>query len=66
MTKKILLIVSLLFVSIAYSQEKWTLKKCVEYALENNISVVQPQTLRLAEAQQELIDFGADLMVVVA
>ena len=41
MTKKILLIVSLLFVSIAYSQEKWTLKKCVEYALENNISIKQ-------------------------
>jgi methionyl-tRNA formyltransferase len=37
-----------------------------QVALENNISVVQPQTLRLAEAQQELIDFGADLMVVVA
>jgi outer membrane protein len=41
MTKKILLIASLLFVSIGFSQEKWTLKKCVEYALENNISIKQ-------------------------
>ena len=30
-----------LFVQPAFSQEKWDLRKCVEYALQNNISIKQ-------------------------
>ena len=35
---KFLLIASIFMISSGYSQEKWSLKKCVDYALENNIS----------------------------
>ena len=38
---KFLLIASFFMISSGYSQEKWSLKKCVEYALENNISIKQ-------------------------
>ena len=36
-----LLITSLLYVSLGFSQKKWTLRECVEHALENNITVQQ-------------------------
>ena len=32
-----------LITSISQAQEKWTLQKCVEYALENNISIKQQE-----------------------
>lgn len=35
-------------------------------AIEHDIPVYQPQSLKNAEAQQELADLGADLMIVVA
>ena len=38
---KFLLIASIFMITSGYSQEKWSLKKCVEYALENNISIKQ-------------------------
>ena len=38
---KFLLIASIFMISSGYSQEKWSLKKCVDYALENNISIKQ-------------------------
>ena len=38
---KFLLIASIFMISSVYSQEKWSLKKCVDYALENNISIKQ-------------------------
>ena len=38
---KFLLIASIFMTSSVYSQEKWSLKKCVDYALENNISIKQ-------------------------
>ena len=36
-----LLLTSLLYVSLGFSQKKWTLRECVEHALENNITVQQ-------------------------
>ena len=36
-----LLFISLLFASLGFSQKKWTLRECVEHALENNITVQQ-------------------------
>lgn len=42
--KKSLLIIVLSFVSISFAQEKqWTLQECVNYALENNISIQQSE-----------------------
>ena len=38
---KFLLIITILSVSVSFSQKKWTLKECVNHALENNISVKQ-------------------------
>ena len=38
---KFLLIASLFFVTLGYSQKKWGLKECVDYALANNITVKQ-------------------------
>lgn len=38
---KFLLIIAILSVSVSFSQKKWTLKECVNHALENNISVKQ-------------------------
>lgn len=38
---KFLLLASIFIISNGYSQEKWSLKKCVDYALENNISIKQ-------------------------
>jgi outer membrane protein len=39
--KKLLCIPLLFLVLAAHSQEKWSLQKCVQYAMENNISVKQ-------------------------
>ena len=36
-----LLLTSFLYVSLGFSQKKWTLRECVEHALENNITVQQ-------------------------
>ncbi|MFY0631849.1 MAG: TolC family protein [Flavobacteriaceae bacterium] len=41
MKAKFLLLVSLFFVSIGFSQKKWTLKECVDHALANNITIKQ-------------------------
>ncbi len=41
MKSKFLLIIALFFVSIGFSQKKWTLKECVDHALINNITVEQ-------------------------
>ncbi len=47
---KFILVVSLFYVSVCFSQKKWTLKECVDHALENNITVQQNLlTLELAE-----------------
>ena len=42
MSPKFLLFISLCFiVSVSNAQEKWSLQKCVQYALDNNISIKQ-------------------------
>ncbi|OSY88833.1 transporter [Tenacibaculum holothuriorum] len=49
-TKIVLLATLLLSVTATFSQKKWTLKECVDYALKNNISVKQNQlNVQLAE-----------------
>ena len=52
--KKSIIIAVLLFVLIAQAQnKKWTLKECVEYALENNISVKQSELdIELADIEK--------------
>ena len=46
----LILFLFLIPVTFSYSQEKWDLKKCVDYALENNISVKQADLqVRFAE-----------------
>jgi outer membrane protein len=40
--KRIILLFSILIIAAsAYAQEKWTLEKCINYALENNITIQQ-------------------------
>ena len=34
-------VIAMLFVSLVSAQEKWSLMKCVQYAIENNISIKQ-------------------------
>ncbi|TCK67551.1 outer membrane protein [Winogradskyella wandonensis] len=42
--KKSIIIIAVIFLGItANAQKKWTLKECVEYALENNISIKQSE-----------------------
>src|SRR5690606_20713817 len=42
MCSKQLLFLPLLFIGLsAFAQEKWSLRKCVDYAMENNISIRQ-------------------------
>ncbi|MEP7253605.1 MAG: TolC family protein [Ginsengibacter sp.] len=44
MYRRIKILIALcLITSISQAQEKWTLQKCVEYALENNISIKQQE-----------------------
>ena len=50
MKTKFLLLVSLFFVSLGFSQKKWTLKECVDHALANNITIKQNSlSVELAE-----------------
>ena len=61
MKTKFLLLVSLLFASYGFSQKKWTLKECVDHALENNITVQQNKvSIDLAEKDKE-IQYGSFL-----
>ena len=39
MKTRIILLSTLLFTVLAFSQKKWTLKECVDYAIKNNISI---------------------------
>ena len=51
-------VILLLFGSVAFSQKKWDLKNCVEYAMQNNISVkqsdVQSKISELTSKQSKL------------
>ncbi|MBV7269772.1 TolC family protein [Winogradskyella luteola] len=53
MKKSIIVIVFLLGIFAQAQNKKWTLKECVQYALENNISVKQSELdLELAEVEK--------------
>lgn len=41
MKTKISLLIAILVSSVTFSQKNWTLKKCVDYALKNNITIKQ-------------------------
>lgn len=63
--KKIIIIALLLLTGIAEAQnKKWTLKECVEYALENNISVKQSELDLLATDIDKLTAIGGFLPTV--
>ena len=54
MPKSILPVILALFVSVAVSaQEKWDLQKCIDYALENNLSIQQSR-LNIERAEVNL------------
>ena len=38
---KILFLATILCTSVAFSQKQWTLKECVDHALEKNITIEQ-------------------------
>ncbi|MGG8496381.1 TolC family protein [Tenacibaculum sp. TC6] len=55
MKTKIVLLVVLLSTLSTFSQKKWTLKECVDYALKNNITIKQNQlSLELAEKDVDI------------
>lgn len=41
MKAKLLLLIAFLTTSIGFAQKQWTLKECVDYALENNLTIQQ-------------------------
>ncbi len=50
--KKLIITCSILFTTLSFAQDKkWTLEECVNYALENNISVQQAQNTLLINEQ---------------
>ena len=60
--KKSILILAVSIASFSFAQEKqWTLQECVNYALENNISVKQAQlnAQRAKQQQQGVLQAGA-------
>ena len=55
MKTKFIVFVALIASVTAFSQKKWTLKECVDYALENNISIKQNKlAANLAEKDVEI------------
>ena len=55
MTKNILLIACLFSITFSFSQKQWTLKECVDQALERNISIQQNKlSLELAKKDVEI------------
>jgi outer membrane protein len=70
MNRLIILLVSSFISFFSFGQEKWDLRKCVEYALENNISIkqqdIQAQIAQLTYRQSDLsrypnLNFSANL-----
>src|SRR5207253_11432916 len=70
MSRYIKLAICLLIFTTAIGQEKWDLRKCVEYALEHNISIKQQDiqakiaelTLKQSRASQiPSLNFGTNL-----
>ena len=55
MKTKLLLLAAILTFSFGFSQKKWTLKECVDYALKNNITVKQNlYNIDLAKEDKEI------------
>ncbi|CAM1334226.1 TolC family protein [Tenacibaculum aestuariivivum] len=55
MKTKIVLFITLFTSFAIFSQKKWTLKQCVNYALENNISIKQQKlSVQLAQKDAEI------------
>ena len=61
MKTKFLLLASIFCVTLGYSQKKWTLKECVDYALENNITVKQNE-LNLELTKKDVTDARGDFL----
>ncbi len=61
MKTKFLLLASLFIVSVGFSQKKWTLKECVDYALENNITIQQNKVRIDIAAKDQEIQYGSFL-----
>jgi outer membrane protein len=59
--RTVILFLALLMVTNCFGQEKWTLQKCVDYALKNNISVrqadVQSKIVALTYEQSKLSQY---------
>lgn len=57
MKHKLLLLVALLAITSGFSQKKWSLKECVDYALKNNITIQQNKlSVGLAEEDYEIAE----------
>ena len=58
MNRPILVLIFLFVSAVSFSQEKWDLRKCVDYALEHNISIkqqdIQAQIAQLTYKQSDL------------
>ncbi len=55
MKTKLLILAAILTFSFGFSQKKWTLKECVDYALKNNITVKQNlYNIDLAKEDKEI------------
>ena len=63
MMKKVLLLIGgmLLAVSAAFAQKRWTLQQCIDYAMENNITL-QKQKLTKESATEDLKGAKAALL----
>ena len=67
MKLKLILIAALFSASICVSQKKWTLKECVDHALDNNINRLQKDHQRafaLAKALRTLDNVHIDINAV--
>ena len=57
--RKIILGLTIVFTSLSFAQEKqWTLQECVNYALENNISVKQAELSNQTNSQEIIASKG--------
>ena len=59
--KLLLLLITFLFISQSYSQKVWSLRDCIDYALENNIQIKQ-QLLNVELNEANLLQNRANLL----
>ena len=53
MKKGIMIVAAMLIVLGAHAQKQWTLKECIDYAIENNITLKQAK-IREQSAQEDV------------